>query len=51
MKYIKTQELLNKKTLTYQEILNIKKRLTGYSKNNHEVKKEFTGNEEVSDER
>lgn len=30
--YIKTQELLNKNTLTYQEILNIKKRLNGYSK-------------------
>lgn len=33
MKYIKTQELLDKDTLTYQEILNIKKRFGGYTKN------------------
>ena len=31
-KYIKTQALLNKKVLTYKEILNIKKRFTGYTK-------------------
>ena len=32
MKKINSQELLNKDTLTYQEILNLKKRMTGYSK-------------------
>lgn len=36
-KYIPTQELLNRDLLTYQEILNIKKRLTGYTKN-HDIK-------------
>jgi hypothetical protein len=48
MKYINTQTLLNKDILTYQEILNIKKRLTGYSKNNHELKKDFTSDETIS---
>ena len=37
MKYIKTQDLLNKKVLTYREILNIKKRFTGYT-NNKDIK-------------
>jgi len=32
MKYIATQDLLNQDVLTYQEILNIKKRFGGYSK-------------------
>ena len=48
MKYIKTQKLLNQNRLTYQEILNIKKRLTGYAKNTHEMKKAFTGNGDIS---
>jgi hypothetical protein len=48
MKYIKTQDVLNKKVLTYQEILNIKKRLTGYTNNKHELKKEFTNNDDIS---
>lgn len=32
MKYVPTQELLNRDLLTYQEILNIKKRMSGYTK-------------------
>ena len=48
MKYQYTQDLLNKNKLTYQEILSIKKRLNGYAKNNHELKKDFTGNDNIS---
>lgn len=56
MKYIKTQDLLNKKTLTYREILNIKKRLNGYAKSkeesgveNYEFKDEYKITKEHSD--
>lgn len=38
MKYATTQELLNKDTLTYREILMIKKRMTGYSKSREQKK-------------
>lgn len=48
MKYQTTQDLLNKDTLTFQEILNIKKRLNGYAKSkekagadNYEFKDEY----------
>lgn len=43
MKYIKTQDLLNKKVLSYQEILNLKKRLNGYSKSRENRLKDKIG--------
>lgn len=39
-KYIPTQELLDQDLLTYQEILNIKKRMTGYAKSNDKTTKD-----------
>lgn len=49
MKYIKTQDILNKEVLTYREILNVKRRLNGYTKgqepagaDNYEFKEEYT---------
>ena len=55
-KYIKTQDLLNKNLLTYQEILNIKKRLNGYAKskenkdlNDYDWKDEYKITQEHTD--
>src|SRR3990172_9426019 len=46
MKYTTTQELLNQEVLTYQEILNIKKRLSGYSKSREDNQKDYNFKDE-----